>query len=283
MMDQLHIKFGVTTRENSNIKRSPLLDFGAACFLLLRMRQADKTLHDLHWLDKAERLLKNGNEQCIRKSYLDYTFKIFYKCISRHSEHNENDDPPEYDTTDYWQKKDHSAFVESAILSKHNQIIVLSLENQTLRVFSLQNIDNNQIDFVSVPMEQHTKSRKKGAVQTLTIQEQVQIILASFEDVYIFVEYYHTYYEFTDIINYWKALFSAQAKERFVGALLSYNSDCDATTAMYPAKEDFIVWNHALEHSIFNDIDCSWEGVCAKPRIEKVTFIFMPSVGWSCT
>ena len=82
MTDQSNLRFGVTTRENSNIKRSPLLDFGAACFLLLRMRQADKTLHDLHWLDKSERLLENGQEQCIRKSYLDHTFKIFYKEIS---------------------------------------------------------------------------------------------------------------------------------------------------------------------------------------------------------
>lgn len=278
MTDQSNLRFGVTTRENSNIKRSPLLDFGAACFLLLRMRQADKTLHDLHWLDKSERLLENGQEQCIRKSYLDYTFKIFYKEISKHSEHK--DELPEYDATDYWQKKDHSAFVQSAILSKHNQIIIMRLKNQTLSVFSLQTV-NNHIDFVHIPIEQHKKSQKKS--RTLTIQEQVQIILASFEDVYIFVEYYHTYYEFTDIINYWKALFSAQAKERFVGALLSYNSDCDVTTAIYPAKKDFIVWNHALEHSIFNDIDFLWEGVCAKPRITKVTFIFMPSVGWSCT
>jgi hypothetical protein len=278
MTDQSNLRFGVTTRENSNIKRYPLLDFGAACFLLLRMRQADKTLHDLHWLDKAERLLKNEQEQCIRKSYLDYTFKIFYKEISKHSEHK--DELPEYDATDYWQKKDHSAFVQSAILSKHNQIIIMRLKNQTLSVFSLQTV-NNHIDFVHIPIEQHKKSQKKS--RTLTIQEQVQIILASFEDVYIFVEYYHTYYEFTDIINYWKALFSAQAKERFVGALLSYNYDCDATTAIYPANKDFIVWNHALEHSIFNDIDCSWEGFCNDPSIEKVTFIFMPSVGWSCT
>ena len=278
MTDQSNLRFGVTTRENSNIKRSPLLDFGAACFLLLRMRQADKTLHDLHWLDKSERLLENGQEQCIRKSYLDYTFKIFYKEISKHSEHK--DELPEYDATDYWQKKDHSAFVQSAILSKYNQIIIMRLKNQTLSVFSLQTV-NNHIDFVHIPIEQHKKSQKKS--RTLTIQEQVQIILASFEDVYIFVEYYHTYYEFTDIINYWKALFSAQAKERFVGALLSYNSDCDVTTAIYPAKKDFIVWNHTLEHTIFNDIDFLWEGVCAKPRIEKVTFIFMPSAGWSCT